>query len=134
TDYCMTKCYLSYHNITSSLGFDTTTVFNHLKNEKSGIQIVEDPTRFYKPFFGAVIPTEILDSKFKILDSKNKFTRLEKMLILSLSKTITASNIEINNRVGLIISTTKGNIDVLEHQNQFPKERTYLSELGKIIK
>ncbi|HUH28231.1 beta-ketoacyl synthase N-terminal-like domain-containing protein [Gelidibacter sp.] len=130
----MTKCYLSYHNITSSLGFDTTTVFNHLKNEKSGIQIVEDPTRFYKPFFGAVIPTEILDSKFKILDSKNKFTRLEKMLILSLSKTITASNIEINNRVGLIISTTKGNIDVLEHQNQFPKERTYLSELGKIIK
>ncbi len=130
----MTKCYLSYHNITSSLGFDTNTVFNHLKNKKSGIQLVEDSTRFYKPFYGAVIPTETLEAKFKILESKNEFTRLEKMLMLSLSKTIKASGIELNNRVGLIISTTKGNIDVLEDQNNFPKERAYLGQLGQIIK
>src|SRR5690606_595018 len=130
----MTKCYLSYNNITSSLGFDTHTVFNQLKNKKSGIQLVEDSTRFYKPFYGAVIPTETIEAKFKILESKNEFTRLEKMLMLSLSKTINASGIDINTRVGLIISTTKGNIDVLEDQNHFPKERAYLGQLGHIIK
>ncbi|MBA6153897.1 beta-ketoacyl synthase N-terminal-like domain-containing protein [Gelidibacter maritimus] len=130
----MTKCYLSYNNITTSMGFDTHTVFDYLKNGDSAIQLVKDSTRFYKPFFGAVIPTETLESKFKTLESKNKFTRLEKMLLLSLSKTIKASGIEINNRVGLIISTTKGNIDVLEDQNHFPKDRAYLGQLGQIIK
>ncbi|HBC05120.1 MAG TPA: beta-ketoacyl synthase, partial [Aequorivita sp.] len=36
-------------------------------------------------------------------------------------------------KVGLIISTTKGNIDVLEKESSFPKSRAYLSELGKTI-
>ena len=58
---------------------------------------------------------------------------LEKMMICSLSQVIKDSNIEINNRVGLIISTTKGNIDALDENNPFPKERAYLSELGKSI-
>ena len=130
----MTKCYLSYNNITSSLGFDTNTVFDHLKNQKSAVHLVNDSTRFYEPFFGTVISTEILDSKFKTLSNEQRFTRLEKMLIFSLSETIKASGVTINNRVGLIISTTKGNIDVLEEGNRFPKQRAYLSQLGSIIK
>ena len=131
---CMTKCYLSYNNITSSLGFETDTVFEHLKNEKSAVQLVEDSSRFYKSFFGAVIPTEVLNAAFKTFETRNEFTRLEKMLILSLSKTIDASGITLNARVGLIISSTKGNIDVLDEKSQFPKERAYLGELGNVIK
>ncbi|TXE08337.1 beta-ketoacyl synthase [Gelidibacter salicanalis] len=129
----MTKCYVSYHNITSSLGFDSATVFENLKQGKRAIQSVDEPFRFYKPFFGAVIPTEILNSAFQILTPNKDFTRLEKMLLLSLSETIKASGIDISDRVGLIISTTKGNIDVLDTQSQFPQERGYLSDLGKII-
>lgn len=129
----MTKCYVSYHNITSSLGFDSATVFENLKQGKRAIQLVDDASRFYKPFFGAVIPTETLNSAFQILKPNNDFTRLEKMLLLSLSKTIKASDINLSDRVGLIISTTKGNIDVLNSQSQFPQERAYLSDLGKII-
>lgn len=116
------------------MGFDTNTIFNNLKNNKSAVKLVDDSTRFYKLFFGAVIPTETLNTEFKSLNSKESFTRLEKMLLMSLSKTIYASDLEINNRVGLIISTTKGNIDVLEDQNHFPKERAYLGRLGNIIK
>ncbi|WP_366915493.1 beta-ketoacyl synthase N-terminal-like domain-containing protein [uncultured Gelidibacter sp.] len=124
---------MSYHNITSSLGFDSATVFENLKQGKRAIQLVDDASRFYKPFFGAVIPTETLNSAFQILEPNKDFTRLEKMLLLSLSKTIKASGIDLSDRVGLIISTTKGNIDVLNTQSQFPQERAYLSELGKII-
>ncbi len=130
----MTKCYLSYNNITSALGFDTHSVFEQLKNGNSGIQLVNDASRFYKSFFGAVIPTETLNMAFKSLETEKKYTRLEKMLIVSLSKTIKSSNIELNDRVGLIISTTKGNIDVLDNKTQFPKERAYLGQLGKVIK
>ncbi|MBJ7879550.1 beta-ketoacyl synthase N-terminal-like domain-containing protein [Gelidibacter salicanalis] len=129
----MTKCYISYHNMTSSLGFDSATVFEDLKKGKRAIQFVEDTSRFYKPFFGAVIPTEILNSVFQTLEPNTEYTRLEKMLLLSLSKTLNASEIDLSDRVGLIISTTKGNIDVLGPQSQFPQERAYLSELGKIV-
>ncbi len=130
----MPNCYLSYNNIISALGFDTNSVFEHLKNEKSGVQLVEDPTRFYKSIFAAVIPTDALHSAFENLEAQSEFTHLEKMLILSLSKTIKASGVAINNRVGLIISTTKGNIDVLNSESQFPIERAYLSQLGLNIK
>ena len=134
----MTKCYLSYNNITSALGFDTQSVFKNLTEEISAIQWVEDSSRFYTPFFGSIIPTNTLDSAFKtfepLLEPLKDFTRLEKMLILSLSKTIKASTTPLNARVGLIISTTKGNIDVLDKKSKFPKERAYLSQLGKVIK
>ncbi|MEO5787869.1 MAG: beta-ketoacyl synthase N-terminal-like domain-containing protein [Gelidibacter sp.] len=130
----MTKCYLSYNNITSALGFDTLSVFENLKNEGSGIQLVQDASRFYKPFFGSVILTETLQTAFKSIESQNDHTRLEKMMILSLSKTIKSSGIKFNDRVGFIISTTKGNIDVLDKRSQFPKERAYLGQLGTVIK
>lgn len=132
--YSMTKCYLSYNNITSALGFDTLSVFENLKNEGSGIQLVQDASRFYKPFFGSVILTETLQTAFKSIESQNDHTRLEKMMILSLSKTIKSSGIKFNDRVGFIISTTKGNIDVLDKRSQFPKERAYLGQLGTVIK
>ena len=116
------------------MGFDTGSVFEHLRNGQSAIQLVEDSSRFYKSFFGAVIPTDLLNTAFKTFETRNEFTRLEKMLILSLSKTIKDSGITLNPRVGLIISTTKGNIDVLDKKSQFPKERAFLGELGNIIK
>src|SRR5690606_8648929 len=53
--------------------------------------------------------------------------------ILSLKKVIDVSNISLNEKVGLIISTTKGNIDVLEKESNFPESRAYLSELGKTV-
>ena len=130
----MTKCYLSYNNITSALGCDTSSVFEKLKNGTTGIQLVEDSSRFYTSFFGSVIPTETLNTAFNSIETEHNYTRLEKMLLLSLSKTLKASKLEINDRVGLIISTTKGNIEVLDKRSQFPKERAYLSQLGNVIK
>ena len=55
-------------------------------------------------------------------------------MITSLNKVIKASNIELNARVGLIISTTKGNVDALDNDNPFHKDRAYLSELAHQIK
>lgn len=60
-------------------------------------------------------------------------TRLEKMMIVSLEKTLKAAQLKLTDRVGLIVSTTKGNIDVLETGSRFPKERAYLGVLGKEI-
>lgn len=130
----MVKTYVSYNNIISSLGFDSETVVKNIHNKVSGLELIDDKNVFPEPFYSALINSEKLEKAFQKLQPKQDYTRLEKMMITSLNEVIQASNIEINERVGLIISTTKGNVDALDENNPFPKERAYLSELGKTIK
>lgn len=129
----MSKVYLSYNNIISSLGFDSKSVVENIHNEVSGLALINDEKLFPKPFYSSLINTSILEKSFKELNPTKEYTRLEQMMITSLSDCIAASGIEMTDRVGLIISTTKGNIDVLDVNNQFSKERSYLSELGKSV-
>ena len=130
----MTEAYLSYNNIVSSLGFDSETVVNSIHNEVSGLQLIEDKARFSQPFFSSLIDEKTLKDSFANLKPEGDFTRLEHMMITSLNNVIEASKIPLTKRVGLIISTTKGNIDALDKNSKFPKERAYLSVLGHVIK
>jgi len=130
----MSKIYLTHNNIISSLGFDSETVTSQIANQVSGISLVDDKKIFQQPFYSSLISSEELEAAFNKLESKGDYTRLEQMLIVSLNAVIEAANIPLNERVGLIISTTKGNIDVLEENSIFPEKRVYLSELGQIIK
>ena len=130
----MSKVYLSHNNIISSLGFDSETVVSQIANEVSGVSLVDDRKIFQQPVYSSLISSETLEVAFNKLNSNGDYTRLEQMLIVSLNKVIEASNIPITERVGLIISTTKGNIDVLEEKNPFPENRAYLSELGRVVK
>lgn len=129
----MNKSYVSYNNIISSLGFNSETVVENIHNEVSGLQLIDNPKVLPHPFYSSLIPSEALEKEFQKLQPKKDYTRLEKMMMTSLNAVIQASNIQLNTRVGLIISTTKGNIDALDENNPFPKERAYLSELGKNI-
>ncbi|PWK20728.1 beta-ketoacyl-[acyl-carrier-protein] synthase family protein [Xanthomarina spongicola] len=130
----MNKTYVSYNNIVSSLGFNSDVVVENIHNEVSGLELIDNKNVLPEPFYSALINSEKLEEAFQKLHPKQEYTRLEKMMITSLSKVISTSNIELNDRVGLIISTTKGNIDALDENNLFQKERAYLSELGKQIK
>jgi len=130
----MIKVYVSHNNIISSLGFDSESVVKNIHNEISGVQRIDDTTLFPQPFYASLISTEKLQTAFNVLNPKGHYTRLEKMMITSLDKVIKASNILLNERVGLIISTTKGNIDALDDTNPFPPERAYLGALGHQIK
>lgn len=116
------------------MGFDTDGIFEHLKNGKSAIRLIDDSSQFHKPFYGAMIPEPDLDEAFTSFEREKAYTRLEKMLILSLSRTLKTSEVQINTRVGLIISTTKGNIEALNPKSSFSKERAYLANLGNVIK
>jgi len=129
----MSKVYLSYNNIISSLGFDSSSVVENIHNEVSGLVLVNDETLFPQPFYSSLINTDILQKEFDKLNPTKAYTRLEQMMITSLNDCITASGVEITDRVGLLISTTKGNIDVLDEKNSFQRERSYLSELGKSV-
>ncbi|WP_417881895.1 beta-ketoacyl synthase N-terminal-like domain-containing protein [Xanthomarina gelatinilytica] len=129
----MIKAYLSYNNIISSLGFNSESVVKNIHNEVSGLQLIKDNKALPEPFYSALIDSEALEKAFLKLQPKTDYTRLEKMMITSLNEVVQSSKIKLNDRVGLIVSTTKGNVDALDKNNPFPKERAYLSELGKNI-
>lgn len=118
----------------SSLGFSSDAVVKHIHNEVSGLQHINDNSILPEPFYTSLISTEDLNSTFNFLNPKGDYTRLEQMMISSLSPVIEASNIGLNERVGLIVSTTKGNVDALDENNPFHKDRAYLSQLGYQIK
>ena len=130
----MTNVYLSHNNVVSSLGFDSETVVNNIHNEVSGLQLIDDKSLFSHPFCSSLINQKKLCDSFDSLEAEGNFTRLEKMMLISLNNVIQAAKIPLTKKVGLIISTTKGNIDALDKNSKFPKESAYLSVLGTVIK
>ncbi|WP_209402615.1 beta-ketoacyl synthase [Pseudozobellia sp. WGM2] len=130
----MNNPFLSYNNIISSLGFDSKTVVEKVSAEVSGLNSVDDKDILPRPFYTSMLDPMVLEKAFEKLIPKKKYTRLEKMMLLSLHQIIKDSKLELTERVGLIISTTKGNIDILESQEMFTKERAYLGALAQEIK
>lgn len=130
----MPKVYLTHNNIVSSFGFDSASAIQNISNEITGLQLTDDKSILPNPFYTSRIQQDKLEEKYQQLNPKEKHTRLEKMLLVSLAETIANSKVKITDRIGLIISTTKGNIDILENQTEFKKERAYLGALSKKIK
>ncbi len=130
----MNKVYLSHNNIVSTFGFDSKSAITQIADEVSGLSLTVDKTILPQPFFSSRIDKKILEKKYSKLNSEEKHTQLEQMLLVSLSDVISKSNLELTPTVGLVVSTTKGNIDVLDKNNSFSKERAYLNILGEKIK
>ena len=130
----MTKTYLSYNSIVSAYGFDSSSAIANIGKEVTSLRTFEDKSLLPHRFCASRINNDALDAAFTKLAPKEPYTRLEKMFILALEKTISRSGLALNERVGLILSTTKGNIDVLEPESPFMANRAYLSEMGSKIK
>lgn len=130
----MDEIFLSHNNIISTYGFDSQSAIAGIRKEKSGLELIDDQDILPRPFYSSKINRIELEEKFQKLHRKENYTVLEKILICSLAETLQNSNIELTDRVGLIISTTKGNIDALEKNNPFPEKRAYLSILGEKVK
>lgn len=105
--------YITAGSIISSLGFGREENFSHIRGYHSGIKRVENTALFDTPFLAACID----DTRLKEAASAQKldgYTRMEQLFILSLSDTIRQSGIDPSDPAcGLILSTTKGNIDAL---------------------
>lgn len=129
----MKKAYITNHHIISSLGFDSESNFKNLVANNSGIKKHERENG--KEFYSSLIDKEKINEEFSKIGTIEKFTTLEKMMLLSVNQILIDSKIKITEKTGLIISTTKGNIDTLSPKSPFytdPK-RAYLSELGNQI-
>ena len=118
--------YITAGSIISSLGFGTEENFSRIREYRSGIVWVEDSTFFDTPFMAARIDDTRLKALAQELDG---YTRMEQLFILSLSDTIRQSGIDpTQSDCGLIISTTKGNIDMLSGSHDLPTQGVETSQ------
>ncbi|SDJ75542.1 beta-ketoacyl synthase N-terminal-like domain-containing protein [Chryseobacterium jejuense] len=126
------EIYIIDYNCVTPLGFDVDSNWKALLAGKSGValhKIIGNQDAFY----ASVIDSEKLDEEFDRVFTQNtqqEFTRLEKMLLLSMKPLAEKHNITEN--TALILSTTKGNISLLKNQTELP-EGVYLSQLAQKI-
>ncbi|MBK5273185.1 MAG: beta-ketoacyl synthase [Bacteroidia bacterium] len=120
----MTDVYITADNIFSPLGLSSAENFAQLKKSVSGVKRQDDATMSEQPFYAALFNKK---DHFINDDVQNRFTKFENLLISSISNALQSSGISpADKKTVLIISTTKGNISLLETE-------TYSKELTKRI-
>jgi 3-oxoacyl-[acyl-carrier-protein] synthase I len=139
----MKPIFILNSNIITSLGFTTDENNSSLENGIIGIRTVDNPELYPKPVAMSLVDTERMEARFsEVLTIHQKrapadsFTRLEKLFILSIHDVL-KNNLAMAANPGtlLVISTTKGNINLLEQRYValFNHKRLYLWELSRII-
>lgn len=125
----MKKVYLVADNIYSPLGATTVQNFEHLVNGVTGVRQHDDKARCNEPFFASLFEKGYFQTD-------EHLTKFEQMLIASLTETLHGVDKNISDKkTVLIISTTKGNISLLETEKPGPDldERIALHTSAKKI-
>ena len=125
-------------NIISSLGLTTRENFDHVKLGKSGLRYYTDYFNMPESFTGSIIAEKKLNETFRHLPNvtQQKYTPLEKAAILSISDALKTTDINpAHKKVLLILSTTKGNIFLLDPlvNKDYEPDRIYLWRSAELI-
>jgi len=128
--------YIAGHNIVSPLGLTTEENFEKLKQGISGLALLEDELYSRIPIYASKIDDDLLDAEFETYHNPFLYTKFEKILILSAKKAIESTQININEKTLFVISSTKGNIELLDNEkrNKFGEERLQLWSSANLIK
>jgi 3-oxoacyl-[acyl-carrier-protein] synthase-1 len=117
--------YLTGDNIITSLGLDTVEVLDKIEKGITGITNKE----LYRHFTKApvsLIDYEKVQDELSVIFPETSFTHFESISTLSIHKALIKSNINTNSdRTLFILSTTKGNIDLL-HSAEEPGKNIML--------
>lgn len=117
--------YIVAQHIISPLGNGTQQNFDQALKGHTGIKLIDDKQLYPSPFYGSRI------GNFEPIPS---YTRLESLFIKSIASTLDQLQDLDKSRTVLILSTTKGNIDLLDNQQSgFPGERLELPHMAEVV-
>lgn len=122
-------------NIISPLGFSSSANYQAVKNEKTELKPYERKFDLPECFVASIIDDEELNNLFfqSIKNTTTKYTKAEKLAILSIHNALQNTTIDPAAReVLFILSTTKGNIELLE-QNDYETDRIHLWRTAQLI-
>ena len=123
-------------NVVSPLGRTSMENFVNVKAGRSGLARYEEMGRVRSPFMLSRIDRAFMDSLCSELGiPEGQYTFFEKMLLSSSIQAVRKSGIDpSSDRVLFIISTTKGNVLLLDRDVKgFPQERVLLGKSASIV-
>ncbi|MEO6838068.1 MAG: beta-ketoacyl synthase, partial [Ginsengibacter sp.] len=129
----MTEVFVASDNILSPLGSTTAENFSQLINGISGIKKHSNKTFSDETFYAALFEDK---NDFSKDDSNNSYTKFEQMLISSIKDALQKAKIDPEDKKNcLIISSTKGNISLLETEeyNEALKKRIALYTSAELV-
>ena len=125
----MTEVFIASDNILSPIGSTTAENFAQLKKNVSGIKLHHDETLAEEPFYASLfLKNSVLENEI--------YTKFEQLLIASIGNALENSGIDTaSHKTVLIISSTKGNISLLETEQDNPstRKRVSLHHSAKLI-
>lgn len=124
----MREVFVIADNIVSPQGNTTAENFSALCNNQSAVKKHYDAAKSEKPFYASLFNA----GAFK----NGALTKFEQLLITSIKDAVSKTNIQLGSkRTALIISSTKGNISLLEENEVTPqlKQRINLSSSAQKI-
>lgn len=126
----MRNVYIASDNIISPLGSTTEQNFAQLVHAKSGIMLHDDITMSAEPFHASLFT----DNEF-ITHSITPYTKFEQLLIASIKGALNNYIFPGDPQTILIISSTKGNISLLEDEpvTDTLKQRLALHTSAKLV-
>ncbi|MCW3116841.1 MAG: beta-ketoacyl synthase [Chitinophagaceae bacterium] len=109
----MREVFIVSDNIVSPLGFTAGDNFNQLKKGVSGIRLQQDEVLSPEPVYASLLdkatPFPVSGDKFQT------YTKFEKLLVASVQESLSGYSIDTRSKkTVLIISSTKGNISLIE--------------------
>ncbi|MGB8373852.1 MAG: beta-ketoacyl synthase N-terminal-like domain-containing protein [Salegentibacter sp.] len=129
----MKNFYLLEDSIISPLGFSTEANLEAIREERSGLRRHTSKLPNLKEVYAGTIDVSELRQNFEALANPSDYTKLEQMMILAIHGVISKMTNFDPETTALVISTTKGNIDLLGTARIFPAERVKLHVLGKVL-
>lgn len=115
----MADVFIVSDNILSPLGATTAENFSKLKNNISGINFYDDASVSPQPFYASLFERQ---NTFIKEGNASAYTKFEQLLIASITGALQNSGIGAEDKeTVLIISTTKGNISLLETAQASPE-------------
>ncbi|WP_436487347.1 beta-ketoacyl-[acyl-carrier-protein] synthase family protein [Chitinophaga sp. ARDCPP14] len=112
----MQQVYVVADNIVGPLGSTTRENFDQVLSGNSGIAQHNNAAYAAAPFYSAITTPAQLDA-FTANTNVKGYTRFERLLVASIQSALQQTAVTLTDtRTGFIVSTTKGNIELLEQQ------------------
>jgi 3-oxoacyl-[acyl-carrier-protein] synthase-1 len=124
----MTDVFVVSDNILSPLGWTTDENFTRLKDSVSGIRWFDDIALSPEPFYAALFNTALDQDLAAKLPGGGDLTRFERLLAVSIRQALAGCGVNpADPETILIISSTKGNIPLLEVAEPGPELKDKIS-------
>lgn len=120
-------------NIISPLGMTSAENYAAVKKGRSELKRHDGLWQLPEPFTASLMNREAVNETAAQMHIDNRYTFFEKMVILSSANALEQTDIDpASDRVLFILSTTKGNVFLLDkRETGFPSERVLLGQAAK---